>query len=63
MILFISLSLYIKYQGDKKMSFHTLSRAAVKQVLKRNKNYFSKATAAIVERWYKLEGSYFRKKP
>ena len=63
MILFISLSLYVNYQGDKKMSFHTPSRAAVKQVLKRNKNYFSKATVAIMERWYRLEGAYFRKKP
>lgn len=43
------------------MSFHTLSRAAIKRVLERNKNYFGKATVAIVEKWYKLGGSYFRK--
>lgn len=43
------------------MSFHTPSRAAIKQILKRNKNYFSKATVAIVEKWYKLEGAYFRR--
>ena len=45
------------------MSFRTLSRAAVKRILERNKNYFvGKATVAIVERWYKLEGAYFRRK-
>lgn len=45
------------------MSFHTSSRAAIKRILERNKNYFGKAAVAIMERWYKLEGAYFRKKP
>lgn len=43
------------------MSFHTPSRAVIKRILERNKNYFGKATVAIVERWYKLEGFYFYK--
>ena len=43
------------------MSFHTPSRAAIKRILERNKNYFGKATVAIVEKWYKLGGSYFHK--
>lgn len=38
--------------------FHAPSRVTIKKVFKGDRNYFDEA-AIIVERWYKLEGSYF----
>lgn len=40
------------------MSYHVPSRVTIKKLFKGDTNYFDRA-AAIVERWYKLEGSYF----